>query len=238
MLIPPAAAHPTNPNSFPDPTVLVTPNPATPGSFVQVHGTGFFPGMIPSGQSMIINVQCSIYSDPSNLFQSAPQCFGGEYFLTQFFGNITGIFQVSTTASQGAYDITVRASLSGEICKCPQTPQAPAALVQQLECVPVEPPPDEDAKATITVTQPVTMTTTLSETLTTTSHSYYYYTQTSTITTTSQLIVQLTAPQAIVTTLATAAVTAIAARVYAKRRPGFAFDVKVRSGIDRKKSSD
>jgi hypothetical protein len=65
-------------------------------------------------------------------------------------------------------------------------------------------------------------------------------TQHSTVTTvrTEEIRSQLTVPQAIATASTAAAVTAVVTRIYTKRRPGFAFDVEVRSGIDREESSD
>ncbi len=208
-----------NPSIFlpPNPSIVLTPNPANPGAFVYLNGTGFVNG--PS--------ECSISSSSPILFQGPVECFAGDQ------GNITGIFQVNTLAAQGAYVVLV--------------------TDQTLDLNKTY--PEQYANASFSVIHPLPpaielVTKTVSTTIVTTSRATI--TETSTSTTTREIRSEITLPQAIVVAATTAAVTAVAARIYVsqkgatirmdqrartKRRPGFAFDVEVRSGIDREESS-
>jgi hypothetical protein len=190
-----------------DPTISLTPNPANPGSFVEVNGSGF-----PMDYRLLL-----IRARSSTLFQGERDCF------PEFGGNITGIFQVSTNAS-GFYVIVVTE----------YGYNYPSAVNQttSLTVNPLTPPP----------TQPVTTTvvsTFVSTSLATT-------TQISTSTTIQEIRSDLTMLQAVLTASAAAAVTASLgylhtnlrmARLGRMKHPDLAFDVEVRSGIEREKGT-
>lgn len=205
------AARPTNPGSSSDsPLLSLTPNPANPGSFINVSGEGFDQR----------ETNCSISSPSPNLFQATPQCFAGHV------GNITGIFQINTLASQGEY--TVVANVHFYVCGSSVAP--PNCFLHE-----------QYANASITIGAPPVVTTTVTSPTT----------QTSTSTVTATIRAEITVPQFITTVLATATLTAVASYIYVshtiatirtsprmtKRQQGFAFDVEVRSGVDLEESS-
>lgn len=204
-------------SSYADPILVFTPNPANPGSFVEVTGTGFL-----GNQS-----ECSIWSHSLNLFQRAPQCFAGTV------GNITGIFQVNTNASQGVYPVFVRVV---SLHYHEQYANGSITIVRPL------PPPIELVTKTVS--------TIVSTTFSTTSPVTYVQTLITTATTTEVIRSNFTLPQMIATAAATATVVGVAFQIYvrhklsmiritAKRtggRPGLAFDVEVKSGVDREQN--
>ena len=218
-----ASARYTNPNSSPDATVLLNPPQATPGSVVKVTASGFSFSKIPSGD--IKSISCSISSNPMSLFVSPPGC-------DRESGDITGRFQVSTTAKPGVYEIRVTVNWSAQVC-VPVPPQAHTPMLYQTSSCTIELYPPELGSASLTVNEQAPATTTVWSTT--------YISNTKTVPTTAtrftteEICSQLPVTEAIVTASAAAAAAAVATHIYAKQRPGF--DVEVRSGIDREESS-
>ncbi len=228
------AAGPTSPNSLLN--IRLSPNPTHPGSTVQVSGSLGIPGGYP-----ILDTQCMLYSSDSNLFQGQPTCTLGAD------GSINGGFQVNISAIPQSYPISVSVLFAitslpyNEYWNCSTQNVAHTTtsagyygevtnIFSNLGyyC-------QVDDSGTLTI-QPVP------QVVTTTSNTKFVpvtITRISTTTTNIQQVCsQLPVIQIIATASVTAIVTAVATRVYAKRRPGFAFDVEVRHGIDRKRSSD
>ena len=221
-----ASARYTNPNSSTDPTVLLNPPRATPGSVVVVTGSGFSFSKIPNEH--IESILCSISSNPMSLFPSMPECDVGES------GDVTGKFQVSTTAKLGVYEIYVTVTWSAQVCGSPNpTPNPPQPKVYQTLSCTIE-HNQEDGSVSLTVIEPAPTTTILWST-TYISNTKYVSTTTTRVSTV-EICSQLPVTEGIVTASAAAAAAAVVTHIYAKQRPGF--DVEVRSGIDREESSD
>ena len=206
-----AAAPVVAPFSSSDPTLMFIPNPASPGSTVEASGTGFGPGL---ASCNIAYITSSYYSP----IQGA-RCF------VQKGGEVTGVFQISGSASPGNYNITLAVTTNYN-----QTKSFYWTLVIQ----PIQ-----------IVTQ--TVSTTISAIIPTTVVYAHTQTSTATVTTTARTVSQFTWLQAMATVSLTAAATALLYHTIVwnttrsiqirKRQPGPAFDIEVKSGVDRKENS-
>jgi len=200
------------PFSSSDPTLMFIPNPAHPGSTVEASGAGFGLGLVSCN---IVYITFSFYSP----IQGA-QCF------VRKGGNVTGVFQVSASASPGNYNITVIVTTNSSYM--PPKPVYQNLIIQPIQAV----------TRTISATISTTVLTTAA----------YAYTQTSTemATTTAHTVSQFTWLQAIVTVSLTAAATVLLYHTIVwnatrriqirKRQLGPAFDIEVKSGVDRKEN--
>jgi len=229
-------------NQYSSLSLQLSPSSANPGQTVDVSGS------LPSPDENVFALEgpeCGFGAYQFGAYQSgfvqSPNCvLWGD-------GSITGSFQVSSLAHPARYSIYVVAvfynmlplyssySPFSQYCSTSQSMEAMVTISTPVP--PVQPTGNStyncvffDSSTLEISSTPGLVTTTISIT----SYSVLPVTITTTSTTTENITSQLTAPQAIVTVSATAAVTAVATRIYAKRRPGF--DVEVRSGIDRKEN--
>ena len=206
------AAPVVAPFSSSDPTLMFIPNPANPGSTVEASGVGFGPGLVSCN---IVYITFSFYSP----IQGA-QCF------VRKGGYVTGVFQVSASASPGNYNITLIVTTNSSYM--PPKPIYETLIIQPIQAV--------------TQTISTTISTTVLNTV------VYAHTQTSTVmtTTTAQTVSRVTWLQAIAAVSLTAAATALLYHTIVwnttrsiqirKRQPGPAFDIEVKSGVDRKEN--
>lgn len=235
------AAHPTSPNSRLN--IKLTPTPTNPGSTVQVSGN------LPLQGGTIWGTQCTLSSSDASVFQGQPTCTLGVD------GTINGVFQVSISSPPGDYTISVGVLFDSPLPYSEYWNCSPENIAEYTITTTEYGGGYSSGYATTSIlsslayscqvddsgTLKIRSTPSLMTTTTTASNTQLVYvtiTRTSTTTTTEEIRSQLTVPEAVLTASATATVTAVATRIYAKRRPGFAFDVEVRHGIDREESSD